>query len=108
MRLRVSFLLVLACMLGMSTAVWARTISANLEVSQSTKLMNVELKPGQYRLVANESTGEVQVVCQHKVVAKVKGQWVKLSQKAEYTAVLTTDHSIKEINFAGKDKAIKF
>ena len=108
MRVRVSLLLALVCLLGLSLPVMAKSLSAKMEVKQPTKIVNVELKPGQYNFVANTSTGVVKVERQYKVVAKVKGQWVKLSNKADYTEVLMNGHSIQEIHFAGKNEALKF
>lgn len=108
MRLRVSFLLVLACLLGMSAPVWAKSLSTKMQIGHTTKLVNVELKPGQYRFSANRSTGQVKVERNYKLVAKVKGRWVKLKQKAQYTEILMTNHDIQEIRFAGKKKAVKF
>ncbi len=108
MRLRVSILLVLACLLGMSAPVWAESFATKMQLGHITKLENVKLKPGQYRFLANPSTGQVKVERHYKLVAKVKGQWVKLKKKSQYTEILMTNHNIQEIRFAGKNKAVKF
>lgn len=108
MRVRVSSLVALVCLFGLSIPVMAKTLAAKMVVNQNTKLVNVELKPGQYRFLADTATGEVKVERNYKVVAKVKGQWVKLPQEADYTEVLTNNHSVTEIQFAGRDKALKF
>jgi hypothetical protein len=108
MRVRISTILVLVCLLGLSLPVMAKSLSAKMNLSQPTKIVNVELKPGQYNFIADTSTGVVKVEHKYKVVAKVKGRWVKLSKKADLTEVLTNGHNIQEIQFAGKDTAIKF
>jgi hypothetical protein len=108
MRIRVPFLLSMICLLGLSMPVWAGTFSIRTTINQPTKLVNIELKPGQYRFVADESSGEVKVEHHYKVIATVKGQWVKLDKAADYTAVLMNNHTITGIDFAGKNKAIKF
>lgn len=108
MRVRVSFLAAMVCLLGISMPAFARTLSASLVVSQTTKIANVQLKPGQYRFVADSSTGQVKVERQYKVVAKVKGEVVKLNKKSNMNEVLTDNNNITEIHFAGTNEAIKF
>jgi hypothetical protein len=108
MRIRFSFLPVAACLLGMAMPVWASTLSTKVQFNHATKLVNVNLKPGQYRLLANESTGQVKVERNYKVVARVEGKWVKLGRKSQYSEVLSTNHRVQEIRFAGKKKAVKF
>jgi hypothetical protein len=108
MRLRVSFFLLAACLLGLSMPVFASTVSTQMQFGHVTKLANVNLKPGNYRFVANESTGEVKVERSYRVVARVKGKWVKLGKKSQYSEVLLTNHKIQEIRFGGKKRAVKF
>lgn len=108
MRLRVSFLLVALFLFGMSMPVWARTISAKIDLIHAAKVVDVKLKPGNYRLLANESNGQVKIEHHYKVVARVKGKWVEIHHKPQYSEVLMTNHKIQEIRFAGKIKAVKF
>lgn len=110
MRIRVSLSLLgaAACVMAVSAPVWAKQLSTNLDVTEPTKIATAELKPGQYKLVANESTGQVQVVRDGKVVAQVKGQWVKTNKKTEYSEILSNNNIVQEVLFGGKDQAIKF
>lgn len=108
MRVRVSFLAAMVCLLGISVPVFGKTLSAKMEVTQATKIANVQLKPGQYRFVADSSNGQVKVERQYKVVAKVKGEIVKLNKKSDMNEVLTNNNVITEIHFAGTNEAIKF
>lgn len=110
MRFRVSSLLVLACLFGLSAPVWASNLSMRTWFAHKTKVANVWLKPGQYRFVANTSTGQVQVESRGsgRVVARVKGDWVNLAKKSSYTEVVSTNHVVQEIRFGGKKKAVQF
>ncbi len=108
MRLRVSLLLVALSLFGMSAPAWAGTLSTQIDLIHAAKLANLNLKPGKYRLTANESNGQVKVEHHYRLIGRVKGNWVKLHNKPQYTEMLMTNHKIQEIRFAGKIKAVKF
>ncbi|HVB35415.1 MAG TPA: hypothetical protein VNJ52_13735 [Patescibacteria group bacterium] len=108
MRFRVSFLLTALGMLAISAPAWARNISTHFDFAQTTKVVSTQLKPGHYRFVVNESTGQVRVLLHGKVVAQVKGQWVNLKTKSPYNETLSTRHNLQEVRFAGRSKALKF
>ena len=108
MRFRVSLLLLAASMVAFAAPVWASNLSTHVQIDHVTKLLNVQLKPGKYRLVANETNGQVKVEHRYKVIARVKGQWVNLKKKSHYSEVLMDNHDIQEVRFAGKKKAVKF
>lgn len=108
MRIRVSLLLSVLCVLMMSAPAWARNLSSQFTFSHLTKIANSQLKPGQYRFIADESTGQVKVLRKGKVVAHVQGQWVNLKKKSEYSEVMSTRHEIQEVLFAGQARGIKF
>jgi hypothetical protein len=108
MRLRASFLVTAACLLALSAPAWARRLSSNFDISHATRIVSVQLKPGHYHVVADESTGQVKVLRNDRLVAQVKGKWVTLERKPEYSEMLTDNHDIQEFLFAGKKKAIKF
>ena len=108
MRLRVSLLVSAACLFAMAAPALAKTLSTHVEVDHETKLLNLELKPGNYRLIANEANGQVKVMRNYELVGRVKGKWVKLNQKSNYSEVLMTHHVIQEVRFSGKKEAVKF
>lgn len=108
MRIRVSLLLAALCLFGISAPVWAGTIATHVDILHAAKVLNVKLKPGNYRFLANQSTGQVKIEHHYKLVARVKGKWVKIHNKPQYNEVLLTNHKIQEIRFAGKIKALKF
>ena len=108
MRLRVSLLVSLACLFAMSAPALAKTVSTSIDLSHQTKLLNLELKPGHYRFVANEANGKVKVTRNSKVIARVKGELVNLKRKSYYSEILMNHHDIQEVRFAGKKQAVKF
>lgn len=109
MRMRLFALLFsVACLLTLSAPVWASSLSTSFTLLQQTKIQNVNLKPGDYRLVVDESSGKVKIESRHQVVAHVNGKWVTLSEKASESEVLTNNNTIQEVTFAGKNRALKF
>jgi hypothetical protein len=108
MRLRVYVCVALACLFAMTAPALAKTLSAPVDLNQTTKLLNLELKPGHYVLVANMESGQVDVIQGHKVVGHVKGQLVNLKSKSNYSEVVIDSNTIEEIDFAGKAEAVRF
>jgi hypothetical protein len=108
MRLRVSLLVSAFCLFAMAAPALAKTLSTHIRLGHETKLLNLELKPGRYRFVANEANGQVKVMQDYKLVGRVQGKWVKLNRKSYYSEVLMTRHDIQEIRFSGKKEAVKF
>lgn len=108
MRFRLSFFALVACLLALSTPVWASALSAKIYLGHSARVGATDLKPGNYRVSANESTGQVKWMRNDRLVAKVKGKWVKLGKKSQYTEMLSDNHIVQEVRFAGKKRAIKF
>lgn len=108
MSLRMSWLLVAICLLGLSAPALARNLSAKMWVGEATKVANVQLRAGEYRFVANPTTGEVNVENDYgKVVANVKGDVVKLPEKAQQNQLIINGGEVQEIQFAGQKEAIK-
>ncbi len=109
MRIRVfALLLSLACLFTLSAPVWASNVSTSIYLLHQTKIQNVNLKPGNYRLVVNNSNGKVKVERHYHVVARVSGKWVNLPKKSSQSEVLMDNHIIQEVRFAGKKRAVKF
>jgi hypothetical protein len=108
MRSRAFYFVSVLCLLAISAPAWARDLSSKFEFDHLTKIADTNLKPGTYRFVSNESTGETNVLRNGKVIAHVKGQWVSLKDKSEYSEVLSTRHDIQEVRFAGRNRALKF
>lgn len=108
MRTCTYFLLFALCALVISTPAWAKDLSTKAQFTGSREIANTQLKPGQYRFVANESTGQVNVLRDGKLVARIKGQWVHLKNKSQYSAVESNRNQIQELLFSGQRQAIKF
>ena len=108
MRTRAYFLLLGLSALLISAPAWARDLSADTQLSSPNTIANIKLKPGEYRFIANESTGRVKVLRHGKLIARVKGKWVNLKTKSPYTAVESNRKEIQELLFSGKNRAIRF
>lgn len=108
MRIRTSLFVAVLCMLALSSPAWAKNLSFHTRFNHLTKIATASLKPGQYRLVADESTGRMNVVRYGKVVAQVKGQWVNLKKKSQYSEVMSNRYHVQEVRFAGHSRALKF
>ncbi len=108
MRLRVSLLVSAACLFAMAAPAFAKTLSTHIDLDHETKLLNLELKPGHYRLIANEANGQVKVMRNYQLIGRVKGKWVKLNKKSYYSEIVMTHHDIQEVRFSGKKEAVKF
>lgn len=108
MRFRPSFFAAVCCMFALSTPVWASQLSASIYLGHSTRVGTNELKPGNYHMSANESSGQVKWMRNDRLVAQVKGKWVTLNKKSQYTEMLSNNHVVQEVRFAGKRMAIKF
>ncbi|MDE3135378.1 MAG: hypothetical protein KGL59_02285 [Acidobacteriota bacterium] len=108
MRLRVSLLVSLACLFAMAAPALAKTLSTHVDLYHQSKILKLELKPGRYRFVANEASGQVKVIRNYKVIGTVKGRWVKLNKKSYYSEIVSSHNDIQEIYFSGKKEAVKF
>ncbi len=109
MRIRASVLLLsLAGLLAVSAPAWASNVSTSIYLLHQSKLQSVNLKPGSYRFVVNEATGKVKVERHYRVVARVTGKLVNLPKKSSQSEVLLDNHTIQEVRFAGKKRAVKF
>lgn len=99
---------VTAIALALTLPLWAKRLTAEIDLDKPAKLGTVELAPGHYQLVADEATGLVKVIRNGKTVAEVKGEWFKMERKPSYTETLMTENNIQEIHFAGQLQAIRF
>lgn len=108
MRIRMSFLASVLCVLAMAAPSWAKGLSTRFFSSKPMNIGTTQIKPGRYRFVVSGSTGKVNVLRHGKIVAKVDGKWVNLKHKSPYNEVLSTRNNIQELCFAGKTRAIKF
>lgn len=107
MRIRVALPFAFLAVLFLSCPVWANSESTPLYLSQPATIGNTTLKPGQYRLIANLSAGQVRVERKGKVIGTFAGKPVTLQTKSEETAIVFNGRRISEIQFTGKTEALK-
>jgi hypothetical protein len=108
MKVRVYPALVAALMLSLTLPMWAKRLTAEIDLDKPARLGTVQLAPGHYQLVADEQTGVVRVLRNGRTVAEVKGEWFKMDRKPSYTETLMTQDTIQEIHFAGRLQGIRF
>ena len=111
MRIHVGHVLAVVSLLAMSAPAWAKTESTNITIVHAANVEGTMLQPGSYRVVASDDakdTNNVKFMQNDKVVAEVPAQWTKLDHKSQYSEVLTDSGKVSEINFAGKEMALKF
>jgi hypothetical protein len=80
------------------------TTTANVEILSTVSLAGKQLKPGTYRVTADDSRVTVQQ--DGKVVAESPVQWKDENRKPRYSAIVTDGDQVKEIHFNGKMRYI--
>lgn len=107
MRVHTNVCLAVLAAFGFAIPVWGHGLSATVNLENPATIGSTTLKPGNYRVVVDGKTNEVQVVQDGHVLATVPGRWVSLKNKAPYTAVILSKNQIQEIDFSGKTQAIR-
>jgi hypothetical protein len=77
-----------------------KAISAEVDILKTLTLAGKQLKPGSYRVTADDA--KVTVEMDGKVVAEAPVTWKDESSKPRTSTVVSTDDQIKEIHFNGK------
>jgi len=79
--------------------------ATTLDVLSTVSLAGTQLKPGSYRVTADET--KVTFALNGKVVAEAAAQWKDGKAKAQFSAIVATDGKIKQIRFAGNDRYLE-
>jgi len=110
MGLAVTVLAVL--MLAMPLAAHASAAAKNpkattttVDILNPTSLSGKALKPGSYRITADDA--KVTVEQDGKMVAEAAVQWKDEPSKAKYSTIVTDERGIREIHFGGKTKYVE-
>ena len=82
-----------------------KATTAEVDILSTLTLAGKQLKPGTYRVTADDA--KVTIERNGKVVAEAPVQWKDESAKAQSTAVVVSDNQIKEIHFGGKMKYVE-
>lgn len=77
-----------------------KATTAEVEVLSPVSMAGKMLKPGTYRVTADDS--KVTLTLDGKVVAEAPVQWKDETSKPKYSQIVTTDDQVKEIHFGGK------
>lgn len=108
MRIRVKYILAGLGVVLLTLPVWARTESAELEVTEATEIAGTQLRPGEYEIKVKDGAAQVSVVRDGKTVAQVPCQWIQLPNKAANSQVITSNNKVTEVDFGGKTEALQF
>jgi hypothetical protein len=108
MRLQVKQILIGLAICAMATPVWAKTKTADLEVTQPTTVGSTQLAPGDYQFRAKEQGNQVDVLHNGKIIAEVPCHWVQLDKKSDQTSVLLNGNTVTELDFDGSNQAARF
>lgn len=92
-----------------AAVVWAssRTDSTRYNITQTVKIGQTQLKPGDYTLKATESQDQLRVLHHGKLIATVPCHWVKLSRKANTDEIFSNKHQVTRVEFAGRQEAVR-
>ena len=77
-----------------------KVTTSEVDILTTVTLAGKQLKPGTYRVTADDS--KVTVLLGSKVVAEAPVQWKDETTMPRYTSVVTTADQVKEIHFNGK------
>jgi hypothetical protein len=77
-----------------------KATTGEVDVLTTVTLAGKQLKPGTYRVTADDS--KVTVSLGGKVVAEAPVEWKDETTMPRYTSVVTTNDQVKEIHFNGK------
>lgn len=84
-----------------------KTYTAEWSTSQATMIGHTQIKPGTYKVEAQENQNTLNIVRNGKVVAQTSCHWIQLPKKADDTEVDTNHNQIVEVEFSGKTEAIR-
>ena len=109
MRSYVKKCLAVAAVLLFAAVVWAstRTDTTRYDVTQTMKIGQTQLKPGNYTLKANESQYQLRVLHDGVLVATIPCHWVKLNRKANNTEIFSNKNRVTRVQFQGRQEAVR-
>lgn len=77
-----------------------KATTAEVDILSTVTLAGKQLKPGTYRVTADDA--KVTIEMNGKVVAEAPVTWKDENSKPRSSNVVTTDDQVKEIHFGGK------
>lgn len=83
------------------------TDSTDFDVSHDMTIGTTQLGPGHYALKGRESEGQIEVLQNHKVIATVPCQWVRLNEKPDHSEILSNNNQVTSVRFEGRTESAK-
>jgi hypothetical protein len=84
----------------------AKPFSTFITVTSTAKIGSLTLEPGEYKIVANESSAKI--FKGKKELGEVSCSWTEGTQKAYVDTLIYTDGKITELRLGGKTRILKF
>jgi len=81
--------------------------STGYDPTQIMMIGNAQVQPGHYTIQAREFESQFDILRDGKVIATVPCQWVRLPKKAEQSEVSSTGNQVNEVEFEGRNEAVK-
>lgn len=86
----------------------AHTDSASWEPTQPITIGTAQVKPGNYRLRADEDLGDLQIMQGGKMIAAIPCYWIDIPKKPAETKIEVNNNRVTEVQFKGRPVAILF
>jgi hypothetical protein len=86
----------------------ARMYTVAWSVAAPTTIGNMEIKPGDYELRAEEGQTQLQVMSHGKMVVEVPCHWIQLPSKAAASEVDIDNNKVTGVEFGGRTAALDF
>ena len=102
---RLSSLCLLA-VLALAMPALAKPYRTTLDVTQKTKIGNLALVPGEYRLIANDTSATV--MKGRKVLGEVKCHWIESAHKTPTDEIIYKGDRLIEVRPGGKTRVLEF
>jgi hypothetical protein len=97
--------LTLLLAVGLLLPAFAKPIKTSFEVFEKTTIAGTELKPGVYRLEADETT--FKVLRDKRVVVEGTATWANCAKQSQ-TALVRSGEAVTEIRIKGQDRCLTF
>ena len=99
--------LALLAAIVLAVPVFAKPFSKTINLAQTAKLGQAELRAGEYRLLIDGNKATVEKG--GKVVAESEGRWEDRSAKSGYDSLLISESGqVKEVRFSGQSRVFVF
>jgi hypothetical protein len=105
MRIRFCDVLLAAAILAIVAPTWGRTDTATLSFQKPVHVGSAMLDSGNYQIRADESSKQLEIEKDGKIVAQVPCHWIQLDSKSPADEVIVSKDTVQQIRFEGRTAA---